>query len=43
MGEFCNYRTKKNKAKDLILRHKLFKNMMKVLRKIKISEITKIE
>ena len=43
MGEFCNYKPKKNKPKDLLMRHKLFKNMLKVLKKIKISELKNID
>lgn len=44
MGVFCEYKEKKNvkKAKDLITRHKLFKNMMKLLKKFKISELKNV-
>lgn len=37
MGCFCDYKRKNNKKKELETRHKLFANMMKVLKKVKIS------
>ena len=43
MSIFCDYKKKKNKAKDLEKRHKLFKNMFKILRKLKISELKNID
>ena len=43
LGLFCDQKKKKDKKKDLEIRHSLLKNCMKILRKLKISELTAIE
>lgn len=37
MSIFCDFKKEKNKGKDLEMKHKLFKNMIKILKKFKIS------